>query len=897
MPLASFANQMIETDTGEKLESPQKDNPTPLSIPLIVETCTDSCGPQPFTIGLPMPRGVLKDPQALGLFDRANQPQPLQTEILHRWSDGSVQWLLLDTVLGQMNKGTTGFILRSNANSIKQPLFSAIQLEETKEGFVVRTGVAEFHLNRNTFPPLTQVVIGGKKLLAPGGTNTKLIDPKGRLGKPRVEKVQCETSGLVRATIRYEGKFTGRVPCRFVARCHFFAGTGLMRINFTLHNPNRAKHSGGLWDLGDKGSMFFKDLSLEVELQGNSSPQITWRTHPGQTPQVQNNGNLEIYQDSSGGENWKSKNHLNRHLKVPCKFKGFRVCNSGKEEFGERANPVVSLETESGCLTVALPEFWQQFPKAIEAQGNSVRVGLFPKQFNDEFELQGGEKKTHTLWLQFGPSQNIPSSILKWVHQPDRMLAKPDWYASCGVFPALENLEKSTEACLDELFAATLEGEKSFISGRERIDEYGWRHYGEIYADHEGEYYEGPPPVISHYNNQYDQINGAILQHLRTGDQRWVEFFEPLARHVMDIDIYHTKKDKAAYNGGLFWFTDHYKSAETCTHRTYSRANNPSDNRPYGGGPSSNHLFTTGLLHFYFLTGDDNAREAVLTLANWVIDMEDGRKTILGLVDDDSTGLASATGSLDYHGPGRGGGNSVNALIDGWLISGKRLYLDKAEGLIRRCIHPKDDIGSRYLLNVEKRWSYTVFLSVLVRYLDIKVEHGELDYMFTYAQASLIHYAAWMLKNEVPYFDRREQMEFPTEAWACQEFRKANVMRLAAGHCDEPLRSRLLERGNELADRAWKDLFEFESRMSARARALLMVEGLMDARLRNPPTNRVFRTPANYNFVEPRPFIPQKQRVISKLKTPGGCLRAMIRLANPFTWWKLIGCIRQQCTL
>ena len=56
-------------------------------------------------------------------------------------------------------------------------------------------------------------------------------------------------------------------------------------------------------------------------------------------------------------------------------------------------------------------------------------------------------------------------------------------------------------------------------------------------------------------------------------DPRWRVLMDDLARHVADIDIYHTVEDKAAYNGGLFWHTCHYVDAGTSTHRSYPRAN------------------------------------------------------------------------------------------------------------------------------------------------------------------------------------------------------------------------------------------------------------------------------------------------------------------------------------
>ena len=51
-----------------------------------------------------------------------------------------------------------------------------------------------------------------------------------------------------------------------------------------------------------------------------------------------------------------------------------------------------------------------------------------------------------------------------------------------------------------------------------------------------------------------------------------------------------------------------------------------------------------------------------------------------------------------------------------------------------------------------------------------------------------------MVEHERPYLDHPEQLEYPTETWAAQELRKANVLRWAARYADEPLR-RAVRRG------------------------------------------------------------------------------------------------------
>ena len=351
---------------------------------------------------------------------------------------------------------------------------------------------------------------------------------------------------------------------------------------------------------------------------GRQSRVADFESQDGQT--------LEIYQDSSGGENWRSVNHVNRQGRVPCRFPGCRVRTTAGDAFVDRASPVVVVRSGETSVGVSVPEFWQQFPKALEADRDGVAVGLFPGQWDDEFELQGGERKTHTVWLHFAVADPLADDPLDWSHHPTVVRAAPQWCAESGAIPYFLPAECDPDDRLQSLMQEAIGGPSSILAGREVIDEYGWRNYGDIWASHEAAYYQGPKPVISHYNNQFDPVYGAILQFLRTGDSRWAAIFGPLARHVMDIDIYHTASDRSTYSGGYFWHTDHYRSAGSATHRTYSRANLPANGSPYGGGPCCEQNYARGLLHYYFLTGDPDARQAALGLADWVIAMDDGKR-------------------------------------------------------------------------------------------------------------------------------------------------------------------------------------------------------------------------------------------------------------------------------
>ena len=98
----------------------------------------------------------------------------------------------------------------------------------------------------------------------------------------------------------------------------------------------------------------------------------------------------------------------------------------------------------------------------------------------------------------------------------------------------------------------------------------------------------------------------------------------------------------------------------------------------------------------YFLSGNRAFRDTAINSAEYVLNIDDGRQTVLRWLSTAATGgaTASADGGA-YHGPGRGPANSLNALVDGHRLSGDARFLTKAEQLIRRVIHPEEDIADR----------------------------------------------------------------------------------------------------------------------------------------------------------------------------------------------------------
>jgi hypothetical protein len=807
---------------------------------------------EPITVGVPFPRSWCRDVNELSLVSIEGIAVPLQARVLDRWSDGSLRWALCDFV-ASAPAGRSIYRLERGKPVVRMPGSLDVTIAQRRAS--ISAGAARFELRSD----------GALECRRSGSdasivSEFQIVDAHGGSMPIRVEAIAHDEPGFLRTSVLVTAA-VGNVdrPLRLSARYHFYERSAVVRIQVTLRNPARAEHAGGFWDLGDPGSRQIKDFAFAVSLpsidgawQTMCSPELSQPLRPCALP-------FEVYQDSSGGENWQSSNHVNRNGVVPTTFRGYRMREGSSDTHGLRATPVVVTHGGRDSVAVAQRQFWERFPRAIEATDGNLVLRFLPGQCPDSHELQGGEQISEEFVVSFGtdPISDVP---LDWVRNPMQARADPAWYCAAEAIPYLTPASEDPNRDYLALVKAAVEGDNTFEVKRERIDEYGWRHFGDMYGDHETVLHQGASPLISHYNNQYDAVAGLICQFFRGGDQRWFALAGDLARHVVDIDIYHTTQDKAAYNHGLFWHTAHHADADRATHRTYARASTGGS-----GGPSSEHNYNTGLTLYYFLTGDTRARDAAIELADWAIDMDDGSKTPLRWLSRGPTGLASATGSFTYHGPGRGPGNSIVSLLNAFRLTGEPRYLEKAEALIRRCVHPADDIPALNLLDADRRWFYTVFLQAVGRYLDIKAERGEIDERHAYARATLLHYARWMADHEYPYLDKPEILEHPTETWAAQDMRKCEVFQYAAKHAAPSDQERFRERARFFFDYSVSTLSKTNTSSFTRPTVIMLTNGYSRAYFQKMDCVAPVAEATIADFGQPMRFRTQKEVALRRL--------------------------------
>ncbi len=175
-----------------------------------------------------------------------------------------------------------------------------------------------------------------------------------------------------------------------------------------------------------------------------------------------------------------------------------------------------------GRRSAAITNFWQAFPKAIEVTDGALHLHLFPPRTKGGHELQAGEQKTHTLFLSVhgvGALHAAGAGLVRARLDARAGLLPLDaryTHASASALPYLTPLASDRDPGYQALVRSAIEGPESFVEKRERLDSCGWRHFGDVYGDHEAAFHQGPALLVSHWNNQsrHHRRRGAAVHAL-----------------------------------------------------------------------------------------------------------------------------------------------------------------------------------------------------------------------------------------------------------------------------------------------------------------------------------------------------------------------------------------------
>lgn len=733
---------------------------------------------EPLTCGLPLPRGFARSTSELTLLDPDGEVVPVQILPTGTYTDGAPRWVLLDFQASLPASGSATYRLQKGprTNPIKKLTY---YLENGVAG--IDTGAAQFRVNTRRFRLLDSVIVESRELLDQrrgGGVQLQEHNRESQFCDSRTTQVEFEDAGPMAVVLAVRGELLrsgGDRLANYICRLRFYAGKSEVRVFYTLHNPAAHQHPGNIWDLGTGGSIFLEDFSLRLPLRAGQ-----WTARAGTGIDRSTVVADKLYQDSSGGPNWNSVNHIDKDFRVPTRFRGYRAyAGNSQVSDGQRADGWLQARSPRGGVAAGVREFWQNFPKALAFENSDVRISLWPREFSGIHEILGGEQKTHEMLLLFHTDATTDLELerrLMAFHRPLYAMPDPQVIYATSAFSPTSPLDRNRHAMLEQtcdtfVYPAGGTG-ATVISQWEQIDEFGWRHFGDTFADNESspeqmvrdfpEHHFGRQP-ISHYGNEYDVSYAVMLQGLRRADPSWMWMADVLCRHYADICIYHTDAESAeAYAHAPFTHTTHDTAAFRSTHRMYPSETKKYDLQYGSGGPNAGHCYVASLAQHYYLTGDRISREAFLEVADWSVHSPWFTEMMMGDL--------------------RGIGNFLMTHVYAFQMTKNRDYYDAAVRMIDRVREPFEGLGA------------TLFVKAAGRFLDLKSENEDTDADSAAALSKMLWFGDHYLK--LPDAKPRQSLE--------QTCFYAEVLFTCYLHAspEHPRRDLYFSRGKALMDRA-----------------------------------------------------------------------------------------------
>ncbi len=570
--------------------------------------------PTPFSVGLPLPKGAFWPKQKLQLVTGSGEAVISSVTPISLWDDKSIRWCQVDGYSEQL-ESQKYFLTEAQASLfIKQDCC----FEEDNK-FILKSKDLTFQVATDSFLSLKQITDANIAPLdiSPLFSLTEKCSNFTLINSALLTKTSS-CNHPIYATLKQQYRAQvdeGKKYLNVVVEYKLDYPSNQLKINLSIHNPMPLIQKNGQWDLGNENSIELSSFGLKLSLPNSAFSVADSNINSGEFRRF-DQWSLRI--NNSGGENWQSKNHVDKNGVVPKTERGAEIVEVTNQQTRKhstlRPSPVFDLSNQAQRFVIDINHMWEKFPLQVAAYNNDIDVNFCDDSAASPIELQPGEIKFHSLSIVLLQATSNTAPNLS----SPALTLNPDIVCNANTIPWLTT--SIAQGPLNDIVNLGLTGARNFFAKREAVDEFGWRNFGDIYADHEAVGHTGEDIFVSHYNNQYDPLQGFLKQWLISGDSRWKKLADELFEHIVNIDIYHTELDKQEYNGGLFWHTDHYVEAETATHRTYSKRQKTGvyEDHAGAGGPGSHHCYSSGLALYSQLTGNESAKNAVIKLGNWI---------------------------------------------------------------------------------------------------------------------------------------------------------------------------------------------------------------------------------------------------------------------------------------
>lgn len=560
--------------------------------------------------GVPMAKGVLKNTDALVLLDENRQLQPMTARAQARWDDGSIKWLLIDTLAdlpaNSQREWTLGVLkskaaIAGRAAQKKQLLATATdgsihintgklsitfqkQAGDSSSLWQIKTinddgttitpsGNADSVLTLQSTPPGEPDILANwlrDAADAPAETFTATADKK--------RTAVIEENSPQQAIIRLNGwhvNAAGRRVYPYIMRIEAHRNSARLHVTYTFTVTEEVK-TNFLRSLVVTAPGVQSPDAAVVGLPQNKSQTLAF-DNVKQKLSVRNIGTPRHYDNVS----YKKANPVSATVST----------RDGQGNWTENAAGVnapgwAAVYGKTGSAFVGFRDFGRMHPKelAVDGQGE-LHVYLWPARGNmcldlrrrsdelrPEFVENGadphagrGVAVTHEWQLGYAASAVDDSAIKTLttlaaqsasdVTWPLRPISPPAYVAATGAFG--EFLPAGTPG-FEHLDAALAFSVKYLHAIRSAFELDGMMDWGDVpiagvgavnhigKSNPEGLVFQGYNGWL---NNDWGLAHGLFLHALRTGDPQALLDAENMTRHVMDVDTIHYYPENPEFVG------------------------------------------------------------------------------------------------------------------------------------------------------------------------------------------------------------------------------------------------------------------------------------------------------------------------------------------------------------
>src|SRR5262245_18664256 len=548
---------------------------SPLAVPLALEEPAGVARRAwPASASVPLPRGRVRSTDGLWLAAPGGEPAPAQLETLGRWPDGSIRWLLIHFLADVSRRGEPRYTLRDGARP-RPAAHPAVRLERTRDGGrTVDTGRLRFTVPGAGPAFLSDVAAGTARLAGPVPLPALAVRGE-RGGAPSRDSLEVEREGPIESELVLRGRYPQGIT--YELRIAAFAGQPFVRLRYTVTNM-ADPHYAPLESLA---------LSVPARLEG---------------------GALGVDGGARSFPGLDQRHELLQQDATPVALDGARA---GRHGDGWARGGGAGL-----AVTAVVPDFWEEYPKALRVAPDGVAVDLFAGR-DAAVQFGTGAAKTHEVWLVLEPTDAAlpPADPAAALAAPLVAAPPATWIVSTRAVP--QALDPEAPGARDFLtrLAAAYDRYRDHVrterwddgppvpcsertSEHPRVGLYGVFNWG----DWQFPGYRDQVRGCDGWGNlEYDLPQVLALAWLATRSRMFYDGLVPAARHYRDVDVIHHAPGHPNWVG-----MNH-------PHKALHFALESRETIDLG------HTWTEGLLTLYHLTGEVRALEAARGIGDAIV--------------------------------------------------------------------------------------------------------------------------------------------------------------------------------------------------------------------------------------------------------------------------------------